>query len=255
MSGTVVCREHRVWAPDSERPLPTLQQPAHLPSHHRHPGHRQLEPGRALLVQLLQEAHAAEAAFVTKLRAHIAMTPAGPYRYSSSATSPRQAAREPQRTPVASSARPRADRAGFGTAEDRRRPRPRPRQGPDRPSAAAGEEKLFRNVRDEGATEALEIALYEGSRPPPAPWATQDGRARRSHPRAGAAHVRASCASSSPRLAERLRPGARRPPVTRRTTSKRMGAADTARWRAKPRDEVAVWGFFKKKKCSPITTS
>jgi hypothetical protein len=39
----------------------------------------QVERARAPVVQQLQEAHATERALVTNLRAHIAMTPRGPY--------------------------------------------------------------------------------------------------------------------------------------------------------------------------------
>ncbi len=39
----------------------------------------QLEAGRAVLLQHLDEAHATEHALVTNLRAHIAMTPRGSY--------------------------------------------------------------------------------------------------------------------------------------------------------------------------------
>ena len=40
----------------------------------------QLEAGRAIVVQYLEEAHATEAALVTTLQAHITMTPTGDYR-------------------------------------------------------------------------------------------------------------------------------------------------------------------------------
>ena len=42
----------------------------------------QVAAGRALLLQHLEEAHATEQALVTNLRAHITMTPRGPYRDS-----------------------------------------------------------------------------------------------------------------------------------------------------------------------------
>jgi len=40
----------------------------------------QLEAGRVLVIQQLEEAHASEGALVTTLRAHISMTPEGSYR-------------------------------------------------------------------------------------------------------------------------------------------------------------------------------
>jgi ferritin-like metal-binding protein YciE len=125
----------------------------------------QLEAGRALLLQHLEEAHATEQALVTNLRAHIAMTPRGPYRASLE-----RHLEETQQHERAVARRIREigrDRgllhAAYGaltTAVGQalvltKGPLDLLRGGP------RGEEKLLKNARDEVVTEALEIAIYD----------------------------------------------------------------------------------------------
>jgi ferritin-like metal-binding protein YciE len=125
----------------------------------------QLEAGRQLLVQQLGEAHATEAALVTTLTAHIAMTPKGPYRnvlerHLQETKDQTQAIQErlgelgANRSIVA---------ASFGLAQTVIGQALALSKGPiDMLRGRAGEEKLFKNAKDECATEALEIATYDG---------------------------------------------------------------------------------------------
>jgi ferritin-like metal-binding protein YciE len=127
---------------------------------------KQLEAGRALLLQHLEEAHATEQALVTNLRAHIAMTPRGSYRASlerhlgETEQHERAVARR-----IREIGRDRGlVRAAYGaltTAVGQalvltKGPLDLLRGGP------RGEEKLLKNARDEVVTEALEIAIYDG---------------------------------------------------------------------------------------------
>jgi ferritin-like metal-binding protein YciE len=125
----------------------------------------QVENARALLVGLLQEAHATEQALVTNLRAHIAMTPRGSYRESLE-----RHLTETQQHERAVARRIREigrDRgllaAAYGALSTvvgqalvlTKGPLDLLRGGSN------GEEKLLKNARDEVATEALEIAVYD----------------------------------------------------------------------------------------------
>ncbi len=125
----------------------------------------QLEAGRALLLQHLEEAHATEQALVTNLRAHITMTPRGSYR-----TSLERHLEETQQHERAVARRIREIgrdrgivRAAYGvltTAVGQalvltKGPLDLLRGGP------SGEQKLLKNARDEVVTEALEIAIYD----------------------------------------------------------------------------------------------
>jgi ferritin-like metal-binding protein YciE len=126
---------------------------------------KQLEAGRALLLQHLEEAHATEQALVTNLRAHIAMTPRGTYRASlerhlgETQQHERAVARR-----IREIGRDRGlVRAAYGvltTAVGQavvltKGPLDLLRGGP------SGEQKLLKNARDEVVTEALEIAIYD----------------------------------------------------------------------------------------------
>lgn len=125
----------------------------------------QVEAGRALLLQHLEEAHGTEQALVTNLRAHIAMTPRGSYRASLE-----RHLSETQQHERAVARRIREigrDRgllnAAYGVVTTAvgqalvltKGPLDLLRGGP------RGEEKLLKNARDEVVTEALEIAIYD----------------------------------------------------------------------------------------------
>ena len=125
----------------------------------------ELAAGRALLLKHLEEAHATEQALVTNLRAHITMTPRGSYRES---LERHLAETKAQERALARRIR-EVGRAGsllgaayglFTTALGQaivltKGPFDLLRGG------ASGEEKLLKNARDEAASEALEIAIYD----------------------------------------------------------------------------------------------
>jgi ferritin-like metal-binding protein YciE len=126
---------------------------------------RQAEAARAMVVKYLQEAHATEQALVTNLRAHIAMTPRGSYRDSLERhlTETQQHERAVARR-IREIGRDRgllaAAYGAFSTFVGQaivlgKGPLDLLRGGFD------GEEKLLKNARDEVATEALEIAVYD----------------------------------------------------------------------------------------------
>jgi ferritin-like metal-binding protein YciE len=125
----------------------------------------QVERARALVIQILQEAHATEQALVTNLRAHIAMTPRGSYRGSLERhlTETQQHERAVARR-IRELGRDRgllssvygAVASAVGQALVLTKgPLDLLRGGP------RGEEKLLKNARDEVVTEALEIAIYD----------------------------------------------------------------------------------------------
>jgi ferritin-like metal-binding protein YciE len=125
----------------------------------------QVERARALVVEHLQEAHATEQALVTNLRAHIAMTPRGPYRESLERhlTETQQHERAVARR-IREIGRDRGVlSAVYGAVTTTvgqalvltKGPLDLLRGGPD------GDKKLLKNARDEVATEALEIAIYD----------------------------------------------------------------------------------------------
>ena len=125
----------------------------------------QLKAGRALVIQLLQEAQGAEAFGATTLQAHIAMTPASPYRRILERHL-RETRDQSERLSAASASSGSGARSSR-RASGRRPPRSAPRialgKGPiDLLRGRAGEEKLFKNVKDEVTTEAQEIVTYEG---------------------------------------------------------------------------------------------
>ena len=124
----------------------------------------QLEEGRRIVVQYLEEAHATETALVTTLQAHITMTPAGDYKALLErhlGETRRQAAAIERRlgelgrgNDIVSAATGLA-RTVVGQALALTK-------GPiDLLRGAGGEEKLVKNAKDECATEALEIATYD----------------------------------------------------------------------------------------------
>jgi len=124
----------------------------------------QVERARALVIQILQEAHATEQALVTNLRAHIAMTPRGSYRDSLERhlTETQQHERAVARRIRELGGNGGVLSAVYGAVAGAvgqvlvltKGPLDLLRGGPD------GDEKLLKNARDEVVTEALEIAIY-----------------------------------------------------------------------------------------------
>jgi ferritin-like metal-binding protein YciE len=117
------------------------------------------------LVQNLDEAHALETTLVQTLTAHIAMTPAGPYRD----------VLERHRTETSDQARALRDRLrelgagrspleiGYGLVQAALGQAFALGKAPlDLLRGTSPEEKLFKNAKDEIASEALEIATYDG---------------------------------------------------------------------------------------------
>lgn len=125
----------------------------------------QLEAGRMLVIQQLEEAHAAEGAAITTHRAHIAMTPEGPYRklLERHLEETRNQASQLQERLTELGANRSVIAAGFGAAQTVIGQALALSKGPvDLVRGRAGEEKLFKNAKDEVATEAQEIATYDG---------------------------------------------------------------------------------------------
>jgi ferritin-like metal-binding protein YciE len=125
----------------------------------------QLEAARELVVQYLNEAHATETALVTTLQAHIAMTPRGAYRQlleqhldetrGHAEAIERRVADIGDGTGIVTTA--------LGVVQTVVGQVLALSKGPiDVLRGASGEEKLLKNARDECATEALEIAHYDG---------------------------------------------------------------------------------------------
>ena len=124
----------------------------------------QLEAGRALVVQYLEEAHATEAALVTTLQAHITMTPTGDYRalLDRHLGETRQQARSIERRLEELGAGSDLLSAATGLARTLVGQVLALSKGPiDMLRGSGGEEKLLKNAKDECATEALEIATYD----------------------------------------------------------------------------------------------
>jgi ferritin-like metal-binding protein YciE len=125
----------------------------------------QVERARALIIQILQEAHATEQALVTNLRAHIAMTPRGSYRGSLERhlTETQQHERAVARRIRELGGDGGVLSAVYGVVAGAvgqvlvltKGPLDLLRGGAD------GDEKLLKNARDEVVTEALEIAIYD----------------------------------------------------------------------------------------------
>jgi ferritin-like metal-binding protein YciE len=125
----------------------------------------QLEAGRTLVVQLLQEAHAAEAFAATTLQAHIAMTPSSPYRriLERHLRETRDHDERVQRRLGELGVKRSLLAQGVGAATTAVGTALALGKGPiDLLRGRAGEEKLFKNIKDEITTEAQEIATYEG---------------------------------------------------------------------------------------------
>lgn len=125
----------------------------------------QLEAGRSLVVQMLQEAHGAEAFGATTLQAHIAMTPTGSYRRILERhlrETKDQDERLHKRLEELGATKSLVAQ-GFGVATTVAGTALSLAKGPvDALRGKAGEEKLFKNAKDEISTEAQEIATYEG---------------------------------------------------------------------------------------------
>ena len=124
----------------------------------------QLEAGRALVVQSLQEAHATEAALVTTLQAHITMTPIGDYRalLERHLGETRQQTRAIERRLEELGAGSDLISAATGLAKTLVGQVLALSKGPiDLLRGNDGEEKLLKNAKDQCATEALEIATYD----------------------------------------------------------------------------------------------
>jgi len=125
----------------------------------------QLEAGRTLLVQLLQEAHGAESFAGTTLQAHIAMTPEGPYRsiLERHLVETKDQAQRLQDRLNDLGAHQSLLSQSFGVASTAVGTALALTKGPiDAIRGKAGEEKLFKNAKDELSTEAQEIATYDG---------------------------------------------------------------------------------------------
>jgi ferritin-like metal-binding protein YciE len=125
----------------------------------------QLEAGRALVVQLLQEAHGAESFAATTLQAHIAMTPTGAYRriLERHLRETKDQANRLQRRLEDLGVSRSLLAQGFGAASTVLGTAVALTKGPiDVLRGKAGEEKLFKNAKDEVTTEAQEIATYDG---------------------------------------------------------------------------------------------
>jgi len=125
----------------------------------------QLEAGRVLLVTQLEEAHANELAGATTLGAHAAMTPAGDYRrlLETHRKETREHAERLQARLVELGATRSPLAVGYGAATAVVGQALALTKGPiDLLRGRAGEEKLFKNAKDEMVTEAAEIATYDG---------------------------------------------------------------------------------------------
>lgn len=125
----------------------------------------QLEAGRTLVIQQLEEAHATEAALITTLGTHIAMTPEGPYRkiLERHVEETKDQSQAIQERLGELGANQSLLAASFGTVQTLVGQALAIGKGPiDLLRGRAGEEKLFKNAKDECGTEILEIATYDG---------------------------------------------------------------------------------------------
>ena len=125
----------------------------------------QLEAGRMLVIQQLEEAHATEAALVTTLGTHIAMTPEGSYRriLERHVDETKEQAQAIQNRLEELGANNSLLSQSFGVVQTVVGQALAIGKGPiDLLRGRAGEEKLFKNAKDECATEILEIATYDG---------------------------------------------------------------------------------------------
>ena len=120
-----------------------------------------MAPAQTLLTRYLNEALATERTLITTLQAHIAMTPAGPYRRLLE-----RHLRETQRHALALSERLESSTSlagvAIGLAGTLAGQVIALAKGPfDLLRGDSLEEKLLKNAKDECATEALEIATYD----------------------------------------------------------------------------------------------
>ncbi|MDP9383847.1 MAG: DUF892 family protein [Actinomycetota bacterium] len=125
----------------------------------------QLEAGRSLVIGQLEEAHATEAALITTLGAHISMTPEGSYRkiLERHVDETKAQAQAIQERLGELGANQGLLSLSFGTVQTLVGQALAIGKGPiDLLRGRAGEEKLFKNAKDECATEILEIATYDG---------------------------------------------------------------------------------------------
>ena len=119
----------------------------------------------ASIVQYLNEAHATERALVTTLQAHLAMTPPGAHRelLERHLTETRRHARAIEQRLADLDAGPGLISATIGLAETLVGQALALAKGPvDLLRGGSVEEKQLKNAKDECATEALEIATYDG---------------------------------------------------------------------------------------------
>ena len=124
----------------------------------------QLEVGRRLVIQQLNEAHATEGALVTTLNAHISMTPKGSYRtiLERHLEETRQQTEAIERRLDELGAGASIVATGTGLVQSLIGQVLALSKGPvDVLRGKSGEEKLLKNAKDECATEALEIATYD----------------------------------------------------------------------------------------------
>jgi ferritin-like metal-binding protein YciE len=125
----------------------------------------QLEAGRRLIIQQLNEAHATEVALVTTLTAHISMTPKGSYRtvLERHLEETRQQTQAIERRLGELGAGSSIVATSTGLVQSLIGQVLALSKGPvDVLRGKSGEEKLLKNAKDECATEALEIATYDG---------------------------------------------------------------------------------------------
>src|SRR3954463_14788455 len=125
----------------------------------------QHQAAREMLIQYLNEAHATEQALVRTLQAHAALTPRGPYRdlLEHHLEETRGHARAVERRLADLGAGSNLVSATLGLAQSVLGQVLALSKGPlDILRGHGAEEKLLKNAKDECATEALEIATYDG---------------------------------------------------------------------------------------------
>ncbi len=124
----------------------------------------ELEAGRAMLIEYLNEAHATEGALVTTLGTHISITPRGSYRTTLERhlTETRQHARALERRIAELGGGSGLLGSAKGTVQTILGQALVLGKGPiDMLRGSGGEEKLLKNAKDEATTEMLEIATYD----------------------------------------------------------------------------------------------
>jgi ferritin-like metal-binding protein YciE len=124
----------------------------------------QIEAGRRVVVEYLEEARALERSLVTNLKAHIAITPPGDYRsrLERHLDDTRAHAGNLGQRLEELSAHTSLMAVGVGIAHTMAGHAVVMAKGPiDLVRGATGEERLLKNAKDEAAAEALEIATYD----------------------------------------------------------------------------------------------